>query len=156
MFWTLRKKIMWRTWAFKICSVREGMWKSWSKVQQLIRKTFTKWGRWAPRSFLYSDQCTRVNFYQESYSAEDTWYIYIWHLFRFWHILSSYYNTLYILLFSAGTSYGIHIFMYAVKCILTCVRYLIYISIPCISLLSYSSYLSTLCSNIKVFTCHNI
>ena len=83
-------------------------------------------------------------------------YIYIWHLFRFWHILSSYYNTLYILLFSAGTSYGIHIFMYAVKCILTCVRYPIYISIPCISLLSYSSYLSTLCSNIKVFTCHNI
>ena len=80
-----------------------------------------------------------------------------WHFFQVWHILSSYNYILYILLFSEGTSYGIHIFMYAVKCISTHVRYLIYISIYILRISLVIFFISQhLRSNIKVFTCHNI
>ena len=155
MFWTLRKKS---------CEELEpSRFAQWGSECGKVDQKFNNWSRKHLQSGEDGHQgpsftVTSVpgwTFIKRA-TVQRTLDKYIWHLFRFWHILSSYYNTLYILLFSAGTSYGIHIFMYAVKCILTCVRYPIYISIPCISLLSYSSYLSTLCSNIKVFTCHNI
>ena len=74
-------------------------------------------------------------------TTHETLDIYIWHIFWFWHILSSNYDILYILLYCADSSCGIHIFMYVLIRIILCVRNLIYIYL--VSLLSYSSNLST-------------